>query len=127
MNKKNDIFQCDICGSLVSVMKGGKGVLQCCGEKMIFLKPKTGDPASEKHIPFVADEKNGCFSVRTGKHLHPSVKAHYIGFIDAVFKNYVFRKFFYPGQRPEFYFEGIKRPVKFRSYCLIHGVFEYDV
>lgn len=124
MNEKNEIYQCDICGNLVSVLKGGFGELMCCGEKMIYLKPQTGDPASEKHIPFCKEE-DGTIKVQTGKHLHAMVKSHYIGFMEAQSQNLVYRKYFKPGEKPEIELSNFSKSFKMRSYCLIHGVFEY--
>ncbi|MCB9494580.1 MAG: desulfoferrodoxin FeS4 iron-binding domain-containing protein [Desulfobacteraceae bacterium] len=125
MNNKNDIFQCDICGNLVSVISRGKGTLKCCGEKMIHLKPQTGDPASEKHIPYLT-ETDLEVQARVGKHPHPMVKAHYIGFIQASDGDTEVRQFFGPGQDPVLNFLKTGKKIKVSSYCLLHGVFESD-
>ncbi|MGE4520237.1 MAG: desulfoferrodoxin FeS4 iron-binding domain-containing protein [Desulfobacteraceae bacterium] len=126
MNNKNDIFQCDICGNLVSVLNGGMGTLECCGEKMIYLKPQSGDPASEKHVPYITETDSG-FEARTGKHPHPMVKSHYIGFIQAADGENEIRQFLKPGNIPKADFTVSCRKMKISSYCLIHGVFESDL
>ena len=99
-------------------------MLECCGETMVYLKPQNGDPASEKHIPFVMDSEDGVL-VKIGKHFHPMVKAHYIYFTEMESDNFCVRKFFSPGEDPGvfFYTKGLST-LSFRSYCLIHGVFQ---
>lgn len=126
MDNKYDIFQCDICGNLVSVLRGGKGTLKCCGEKMIHLKPKSGDPASEKHIPFIS-EKESCLEIKTGKHPHPMVKSHYIGFVQAFDDKNEVRFFFKPGKDAAAEIKKFSPKMKIISYCLIHGVYESDL
>ncbi len=37
MAKKNQIYQCRICGSVVQVLNGGYGQLVCCGQPMELL------------------------------------------------------------------------------------------
>jgi superoxide reductase len=125
MNSKNDIFQCDICGNLVSVLNPGKGRLKCCGEEMIRLKPKTAEPASDNHIPFIK-ENESCYEISIGKHLHPMVKAHYIGFLQIRRDNYEIYHFFGPGENPVFEFSKETGKIKLGSYCLIHGFYEID-
>ncbi|MDY0131564.1 MAG: desulfoferrodoxin family protein [Desulforegulaceae bacterium] len=123
---KNCVFQCDICGNLVSVLRPGKGKLECCGEKMFWLKPKSGDPASEKHLPFIKETDSG-FEAKTGKHPHPMVKSHYIGFLQAVDEKNELRHFFRPGENPKLKFAKTSDKMKVSSYCLIHGVYESKV
>lgn len=123
MNQKGYVFQCDICGNLVCLVKKGKGELVCCGEKMIYMKAKTGDPSSEKHIP-VFDKKGGHILVKVGTHPHPMVKSHFVGFIDAEFNDFMVRKELGPGEKPELVINTDESPLALRSYCLIHGVFQ---
>ena len=37
MTKKVQIYKCDICGNVVSVLEAGDGDLACCGENMRLL------------------------------------------------------------------------------------------
>jgi superoxide reductase len=34
MAQKGEVYKCDICGNVVSVVVGGDGDLVCCGENM---------------------------------------------------------------------------------------------
>ena len=34
MTKEGEIYKCEICGNVVSVVKSGGGVLVCCGQDM---------------------------------------------------------------------------------------------
>jgi len=34
MAKKGEVYKCDICGNVVSVVQGGDGDLVCCGQNM---------------------------------------------------------------------------------------------
>jgi superoxide reductase len=37
MTEKGQIYKCDICGNVVSVLEAGDGDLVCCGENMRLL------------------------------------------------------------------------------------------
>ena len=34
MTQENEFYQCEICGIVVKVLKGGGGTLVCCGQDM---------------------------------------------------------------------------------------------
>lgn len=34
MAQKGEVYKCDVCGNVVSVMQGGAGDLVCCGQNM---------------------------------------------------------------------------------------------
>jgi len=34
MAQKGEVYKCDVCGNVVSVMQGGDGDLVCCGQNM---------------------------------------------------------------------------------------------
>ncbi|MCK9275183.1 MAG: desulfoferrodoxin FeS4 iron-binding domain-containing protein [Syntrophales bacterium] len=44
MTETGQIYKCDICGNVVSVLEKGSGDLVCCGENMRLL---TGEEAVE--------------------------------------------------------------------------------
>jgi len=37
MAEKGQVYKCDICGNVVSVLESGDGDLVCCGEDMLLL------------------------------------------------------------------------------------------
>jgi superoxide reductase len=37
MAEKGEVYKCEICGNVVSVLQGGDGDLVCCGEEMKLL------------------------------------------------------------------------------------------
>ena len=39
MTEKADVFKCRECGCIVTVLKGGKGSLDCCGKPMMVVTP----------------------------------------------------------------------------------------
>jgi desulfoferrodoxin-like iron-binding protein len=39
MTEKSEVFKCNLCGAIVAVIKGGKGELTCCQEKMAEVTP----------------------------------------------------------------------------------------
>lgn len=38
MAEKGEVYKCEICGNVVSVLQGGDGDLVCCGEEMKLLR-----------------------------------------------------------------------------------------
>lgn len=34
MAQKGEVYKCDVCGNVVTVMQGGGGDLVCCGQNM---------------------------------------------------------------------------------------------
>ena len=53
MTEKLQVYKCNLCGTIVEMVEGGKGNLICCGQPMILQEEKTEDAATEKHVPFI--------------------------------------------------------------------------
>ena len=53
MTQRDEVYQCELCGNLVSVVHGAGGTLVCCGQDMVHLKGNTTDAAVEKHVPVI--------------------------------------------------------------------------
>lgn len=84
MTKQNEIYKCDICGNVVSVIEIGKGELVCCEQPMRLLEEKTSEQeGKEKHVP-VIEAMDGGVRVKVGSVLHPMEKDHYIELIQLV-------------------------------------------
>ena len=39
MTEKSDVFKCEMCGSIIAVLKGGQGDLKCCDKAMSDVTP----------------------------------------------------------------------------------------
>jgi desulfoferrodoxin-like iron-binding protein len=39
MSKKSEVYKCGNCGCIVSVITGGEGKLDCCGQHMVEVTP----------------------------------------------------------------------------------------
>ena len=39
MTRKSDVYKCDECGCIVTVLKDGQGDLNCCEQKMMEVTP----------------------------------------------------------------------------------------
>jgi len=63
-------YKCEICGTLVGLIKNGGGQLVCCGKPMTEMKANTTEASTEKHIP-VATKENGKITVQVGSNLIP--------------------------------------------------------
>ncbi len=121
MTKINEIYRCNICGNIVSMVHGGAGSLICCGEEMKLVKENSVDAAKEKHVPIV-EEKGDEIIVRVGEILHPMEEAHYIEWIELICNDKSIRHFLKPGDKPEAKFEKLSNPYTIRAYCNLHGL-----
>ncbi|MCK5039995.1 MAG: desulfoferrodoxin [Candidatus Aenigmarchaeota archaeon] len=124
MTKINQIYKCEICGNVVSVLEAGQGTLVCCGQDMTLLEEKTVEQeGKEKHVPVVDIDENKV-TVKVGSIEHPMEESHHILLIQIVRDgNILVGKRLSPGDKPEAEFhledtEGIKA----RALCNIHGL-----
>ncbi len=92
-------------------------------------KPKSDDPETNKHVPFIIETTNG-YKVRTGKNeMHPTDEKHHIMFIELMIDNkFVFRKNISLNEEPIANFECRKgKVVKAVGFCNLHGLFEFTL
>ena len=81
MTKSGEMYKCEICGNLVSVLEEGAGELVCCEQPMTLLVEKTGEEeGKEKHVP-VIEEFDGGIRVKVGSVPHPMEDKHHIELI----------------------------------------------
>jgi len=115
-------YRCEICGSIVTLLKNGGGTLTCCGQTMIKLEPNITDGAKEKHVPFITKE-NGKIKVAIGSTLHPMLPEHYIEWIvlDTGEKTEIV--YLKPGMEPKAEFADINSGTVY-EYCNIHGLWK---
>ena len=121
MNKKLQVYKCEICGNIVEVLHTGVGELVCCGQPMKLLEEQTEEQGKEKHVP-VVEKIDNRIRIKVGSIPHPMEEKHYIEWIEVVTKDGVRRKFLKPGDAPEIEFEPIEEIVTVREHCNIHGL-----
>lgn len=125
--KLNEIYKCDICGNVVSVLEAGDGELICCGQPMILLEEKTSkDEGNEKHVPIVELDDNRVI-VRIGSKPHPMEAKHYIELVQIVKNGQVIAgKRLNPSEKPEaeFCLEESAEGITARILCNIHGLWK---
>ena len=117
------IYRCGVCGNVVEVLDTGAGNLLCCGQPMQLLEPRTGDSATEKHVPFV--EVNGDeLTVRLGQNeTHPMETKHFIQWISVAAGGQVNRKFLLPNDLPNATFTvSDSAAVIVQAMCNRHGL-----
>ena len=126
MTELNEVYKCNICGNIVSIVGKGIGNLICCNELMEKLKEKTAaEEGKEKHVPVVEIKGNNVV-VKVGSVPHPMEEEHYISLIQLIRSGKVVGgKRLYPGDKPEASFclentEGITA----RELCTVHGLWK---
>ena len=92
MTERSQIYKCEICGNMVEVIHGGKGVLVCCGQPMKLFTENTVDAAKEKHVP-VIEKVAGGLKVKVGSVPHPMEEKHFIEWIEIIADGKAYRQF----------------------------------
>ena len=123
MSKRNEIYKCETCASLIEVINGG-GTLVCCNKPMTLLEENSVDAATEKHIP-VVEKIEGGVKVTVGSVTHPMLDEHYITWIEVITTaGEILRKELTPGEAPEATFEFKGEVETVREYCNLHGLWK---
>ena len=123
MTEKGQVYRCNVCGNIVTLLCTGPGNLVCCEVPMELMEAKQGDVGPEKHIPVIERSDNGV-KVKVGEVPHPMVEDHYIQWVELSTDNQVYIQFLGPDDQPEAEFPvnlGQEKDLKSRSYCNIHG------
>ena len=123
MAKSGDVYKCNVCGHVITVLHEGSGELVCCNQPMQEMKPNTEDAAEEKHVPVIEEMDKG-YVVKIGSAPHPMEDGHYIEWIELVIDGkgcYVYLK---PGDEPKASFEGKGSDVSATAYCNLHGLWK---
>jgi superoxide reductase len=123
MAESFQFYECEICGNIVEVARGGKGQLVCCGEPMKLLEENTVDAAVEKHVP-VIEKVDGGIKVKVGSVAHPMTEEHYIEWIEVIDTDVTHIAFLKPGDEPEAMFPVDKTDVVAREHCNLHGLWK---
>jgi superoxide reductase len=123
MAKLLGIYQCQVCGNMVEVIKDGGGTLSCCGQEMKLLTENSTDAAKEKHVPVIEKKDNG-YLVKVGSVAHPMEEKHSIQWIELLADGIAYRQFLKPGGKPESLFCINAAVVSAREFCNLHGVWK---
>ena len=98
-----DVYECEVCGQIVEVLREGKGTLVCCDQPMKLLEANTVDAAVEKHVP-VVEKAEGGIKVKVGSVPHPMESEHWIEWVQVINDGTSYRSFLNPGDEPEAFF-----------------------
>ena len=66
MTEKLQVYKCEVCGNMASMVHSGAGALVCCGAPMKLMLENTVDAAKEKHVPVIQKTAAG-FKIKVGK------------------------------------------------------------
>lgn len=121
MTALKQVYRCNVCGNIVTVLHSGAGELVCCGQAMELLKEKEKDVGQEKHVP-VVEEKGDGVRVSVGSLPHPMEDDHYIEWIEVSKDGITLRRLFKPGDKPEADFTIKPGNLEVRIYCNVHGL-----
>ena len=119
MNKRFEIYKCELCGNIIEALHAGDGDIVCCGKSMKLLQEQTADSSKEKHVPMIEKTANG-YKVTVGSTLHPMADAHYIEWIELIADGTSYKKFLKPGDQPVAEFSVKADKVSAREYCNMH-------
>jgi superoxide reductase len=123
MAERLQVYECEVCGNIVEVARGGKGELVCCDEPMKLLVENTVDAAVEKHVP-VIEKVDGGIKVKVGSETHPMIEEHHIEWIEVIDGDVTHIAFLKPGDEPEAVFPIDKTDVVAREHCNLHGLWK---
>ena len=123
MTEKLQVYKCEICGNMVSMVHSGAGALVCCGAPMKLMSENTVDAAKEKHVPVIEKTAAG-LKIKVGSVAHPMEQNHYIEWIEVIADGKAYRQFLSPGEAPEATFAIEAEKVVAREYCNLHGLWK---
>lgn len=90
------------------------------------LTANTSDGALEKHVP-VIEVSGDVVTVRVGSVEHPSLPAHYIGWILLETEQGFQIHYLKPGMKPEATFKVTEKVLAAYEYCNLHGLWKGTV
>ena len=123
MAKRLEIYKCELCGNIVSLVIAGEGALICCDKPMKLMVENIENAAQEKHIPVLEKISDG-YIIKIGEVPHPMEEKHWIQWVELITDNGVCRKWLSPGDKPEVFFETEAQPLYVREFCNLHGLWK---
>ncbi len=126
MTAREQVYKCEVCGIIVTVLHAAEGTLVCCGKPMDLLDEQTADSSTEKHVP-VIENVDGGVKVTVGSVEHPMQDKHYIEWIEIQYGEVVAREYKQPGEKPEAFFAGVAADgLIAREYCNVHKLWKNE-
>jgi len=125
MTERMQVYRCEVCGNIVSILHPGAGELVCCQQPMKLLEENRTDAATEKHVPVISRESQGV-RVKVGDVPHPMEPQHFIEWIELTAGGTTYRRFLEPGAAPEALFPPLEGELHAREYCNLHGLWRAD-
>lgn len=123
MIARNQVYRCAVCGNVVEVAHVGGGTLVCCGQPMNLLQENTVDASKEKHVPVLEKVAAG-WKVKVGSVAHPMEEKHFIGWVELLDGDKVYRQHLAPGAAPEALFPVQADKPTARAWCNLHGLWK---
>ncbi|NYB53085.1 MAG: desulfoferrodoxin [Methanobacteriaceae archaeon] len=124
MTEKEQVYRCDVCENIVTVLSPGNGNLVCCHVPMKLLNEKHSEDMSIKHKPII-EKQEGIVKVKVGENPHPMEENHHLEWVEIRTGNQLFMVFLKPGDPPEAEFPASNdQEIVARSYCNIHGLWK---
>jgi superoxide reductase len=123
MVAKEQLYKCEQCGNIVSVLHAGTCVPDCCGKAMSLLSANSTDASKEKHVPVLEKLSDG-YKVSVGSVPHPMEDKHFIEWIELFADGIAYRRNLKPGDKPEAIFKTDAGNASARIYCNLHGLWK---
>ncbi|MFU2191275.1 desulfoferrodoxin [Methanobacterium sp. MZD130B] len=123
MTEKKEVYRCNVCGNIVTLLCTGPGELVCCKVPMELINAEQKDVGPEKHIPVIEKSENGV-KVKVGEVPHPMEEGHHILWVELSTPDQLYIQFLGPDDLPEAEFPvnlTDEKEVTAKSYCNIHG------
>lgn len=124
--KRDQVYQCMLCGNVLEIRHASGPIPVCCGKELRHLEEKTADKTTEKHVPVLEKTEEG-YKVTVGSTLHPMEDKHYIAFVQLVGKESTYTKYFKAGDKPVAEFKCKDEIQKAREYCILHGLWSSEI
>jgi len=125
MAEMMEVYECEMCGNIVEVLRGGAGALVCCNEEMVLLDAATADEGKEKHVPVIEKTDDG-YKVTVGSVEHPMTEKHHIEWVELIADGAVLRAHLDPTGAPTATFCTDAQSVVAREHCNLHGMWKAE-
>lgn len=121
-------YRCNVCSNVIIKLNDSGVAVECCGEPMEELIPKTTDQWKEKHVPVVTRIDECTIKVEVGSVYHPMTPDHYIQWIYVETEHGGQIIHLNPTDKPCVTFCCRKcKPIAVYEYCNIHGLWKVDL